>query len=116
MVSRSFLCRKLRVRIPGVKAFNFDGGSCDDFINRVRGVLADHGLSDYVNLHRDGDELVVGFRWMGSSELRYIVTEKEAGFRAEPSGERLSPFHAPFRQRFDDRFEKVIGEVGATIG
>jgi len=115
VVSRSFLYRKVRVKISDVKAFNFDHGSPDDFINRVRGVLTDHGLADFVKLRRDGGELIVDFRWMGLSELRYNITENEVGFRAEPSGERLSPFHAPFRQRFEDRFEKVVGAVGGRV-
>jgi len=102
-------------RIFDVKAFDFDGGSLDDFIGRVRGVLVDHGIEEYVKLGRDGDELIVSFRWMGSSELRYTISENESGFRAELGREKLSPFHVPFRQRFNDRFEKVIGAVGARV-
>ena len=78
-------------------------------------MLADRGLADHVSLRREGDELVVGFRWMGSSELRYRISENQAGFRAEPSGEKISPFHSPFRQQFEDRFEKVVDAVGARI-
>jgi hypothetical protein len=98
-----------------MRAFEFGNGAPAEFVERVRGVLADRGLAEYVNLRCEGDELVVGFRWMGSSELRYRISETEAGFRAEPSGERLSPFHAPFRQRFEDRFDQVLGEVGARV-
>ena len=98
-----------------MRAFEFGGGTPADFVERVRSVLADRGLADYVNLRREGDELVVGFRWMGSSELRYRISENDAGFRAEPSGERMSPFHSPFRQQFEDRFEKVVDAVGARV-
>jgi hypothetical protein len=52
---------------------------------------------------------------MGSSELRYRLSEYEAGYRAEPSGEKISPFHSPFRGQFEDRFEKVVGAVGARV-
>ena len=100
-------------RIGAMRAFEFDDGTPAEFVERVQGVLAERGLADYVNLRCEGDELVVGFRWMGKSELRYRISENEAGFRAEPSGERMSPFHSPFRQQFEDRFEKVVGAVGA---
>ena len=78
-------------------------------------MLADRGLADHVSLRREGDELVVGFRWMGSSELRYRISENQAGFRAEPSGEKISPFHSPFRQQSEDWFEKVVDAVGARV-
>jgi len=104
-----------RVRISVVKTFEFDGGTPVEFVERVQGVLADRGLADYVNVRCKGDELVVAFKWMGSSELRYRIAENDAGFRAEPSGERISPFHSPFRQQFEDRFEKVVDAVGARV-
>ena len=98
-----------------MKAFEFDQGPLRDFVERVEGALSDNGLSDFVRLRRDGDDLVVTFRWMGSSELRYEIEDREGGFRARLSGEKVSPFHHPFRQRFDEKFEQVIGSVGANI-
>ena len=96
-------------------AFEFADGTIVEFVDRVRRALVERGLADYVDLNREGDELVVGFRWMGSSELRYRFSESEAGFRAELSGQRMSPFHAPFRQRFEEQFAKVVGSVGAKV-
>jgi hypothetical protein len=98
-----------------MRAFEFDDGAPAEFVERVQGVLAERELADFVNLRCEGDELVVGFKWMGSSELRYRITENETGFRADLSGERMSPFHSPFRQQFEDRFEKVVGAVGARV-
>ena len=104
-----------RVRICAVNSFEFDGGTVAEFVDRVRGALAERGLAEYVDLNREGDELVVSFRWMGSSELRYRFVESETGFRAELSGERMSPFHAPFRQRFEGQFATVVDSVGARV-
>jgi hypothetical protein len=98
-----------------MRAFEFGGGTPAEFVERVQGVLVDRGLADYVTLRREDNELVVGFKWMGRSELRYRISENEAGFRAEPSGEKISPFHSPFKQQFEDRFEKVVGAVGARV-
>lgn len=110
MASRSFLCN-----IDRVRGFDFDGGSISEFIDRVRGVLSERGLEDHVRLRSEGGDLVVEFRWMGSSQLRYRISENPTGFRAEFDGERISPFHSPFRGQFEDRFEKVINAVGATV-
>jgi hypothetical protein len=105
----------VRVKIAAVRAFEFEGGSAGEFVTRVRDALAERGLGEYVDVSLDGVELVVGFRWMGSSELRYRLSEYEQGFRAELAGERMSPFHAPFRQKFEDQFETVVGSVGARV-
>ena len=96
-----------------MRAFEVSSGSAADFVGRVSSALAEGGLAEYVRLGVEGSELVVRFRWMGSSELRYRLTETENGFRAEPSGERISPLHAPFRRQFDDKLEQVLGQVGA---
>jgi len=98
-----------------VRAFEFEGGSVSEFINRVKALLVERGLADYVKLRRDGSELVVEFRWMGSSELRYRISGGPTGFRAELDGERVSPFHSPFKGQFEDRFEKVVDAVGAKV-
>jgi hypothetical protein len=98
-----------------MRAFEFNDASLAEFIEKARGALSASGLAEHVRLRRDGDELVVDFSWMGTSELRYRLTLKEGGFRAEPSGEKISPFHLPFRQQFEDRFEKVVGAVGARV-
>ena len=98
-----------------MKAFEFDQGPLREFVEGVERALSDSGLSDFVRLRRDGDDLVVTFRWMGSSELRYEVEERDGGFFARLSGEKISPFHHAFRQRFEEKFEQVIGSVGARV-
>jgi hypothetical protein len=113
VVSRRFLSR--RVMIDGVKAFEFNGGSVDAFITRVKDTLSRKGYEDFVRMRLEGGELVVVFQWMGSSELRYRISETDTGFRADLSGERMSPLHGAFRQAFEDRFDKVVGSVGANV-
>jgi hypothetical protein len=96
-----------------MRAFEVSNGSAADFVGRVSSALAEGGLADYVRLGIEGADLVVRFRWMGSSQLRYRLIETENGFRAEPSGERISPLHAPFRRQFDEKLEQVLEKVGA---
>lgn len=108
-----FLTRAAGVESANMRSFEVDHGSPADFVDQVGRVLAERGLDSYVGLRLDGGDLVVRFRWMGSSELRYRLTEIDAGFRADLNGVKMSPFHAPFRQRFDERLEQVLAEVGA---
>jgi hypothetical protein len=98
-----------------MRGFEFDDRTPEEFVERVRDALSANGLAEHVSLRCDGGELVVVFRWVGTSELRYRLSEYEAGYRAEPSGEKISPFHSPFRGQFEDRFEKVVGAVGARV-
>jgi len=96
-----------------MRAFVMNEGTPAEFIDRVDRELGERGLGDYIGLDLDGPDLVVRFRWMGSSELRYRLTTGGGGFEARLTDERMSPFHAPFRQRFDDRFDQVLEVVGA---
>ena len=96
-----------------MKAFEVDEGSPAEFVARVKRELNTSGLAEYADLLMDGSDLVVRFRWMGTSELRYQISENGDGFRADLSGERLSPFHSPFRQTFEDKLDKVLSRVGA---
>ena len=90
-----------------------DQGNPEEFVVRVERALVERGLGDYIALHLEESELVVRFRWMGSSELRYRLTTGDGGFEARLTDERMSPFHAAFRQRFEERFDQVLGVVGA---
>ncbi len=101
--------------IGGVKAFEFEDGSVEAFMARVRSKLSQKGYEDFVRMRYERGELVVVFQWMGSSELRYRISENDTGFRADLSGERMSPLHGAFRQAFEERFEKVVGSVGAKV-
>jgi hypothetical protein len=96
-----------------VKSFEVDHGNVALFVDRVRQELADRGLNQYVELDGSDSELVVKFRWMGSTELRYRLESRSEGFQAHLTGESVSPFHAPFRQPFDDRFDEILAKVGA---
>jgi hypothetical protein len=107
------LLAHFRCKILGMRAFVMNDGTPDEFIDRVERALGERGLGDYIDLHLDGPDLVVRFRWMGSSELRYRLTTGGGGFEARLADEKMSPFHAPFRQRFEDRFDQVLEVVGA---
>ena len=95
-----------------MRAFEVNDGTAEDFVERVASALAERGLDDYVSLRLEDPELRVRFRWMGVTELRYRLALNEGGFRADLIGERVSPLHAPFRGRFEERFDQVLEQVG----
>ena len=98
-----------------MRSFEVVDGTPQEFVERVRRELADRGLSRYVEVVEDGADLVVKFRYMGSTRLRYRMEPGSGGFRAVLSGESVSPLHATFRQRFDEQLEQVLGVVGARL-
>ena len=107
------LLAHFRCKILGMRAFVMNEGTPAEFVERVDRELVERGLGDYIDLHLEEPDLVVRFRWMGSSELRYRLTTGGGGFEARLTNEKMSPFHAPFRQRFEDRFDQVLEVVGA---
>jgi hypothetical protein len=96
-----------------VKSFAVTSGSPAEFIDRVRREFAERGLNRFAELAGDDSQLVVRFRWMGTTELRYRLEPAGSGFLAFLDHESVSPFHAPFRQSFDERFDQVLAKVGA---
>jgi hypothetical protein len=96
-----------------VKSFEVENATPTEFVRRVRRELSERELDDYVEVDGGETGLVVRFRWMGSTELRYRLESTAEGFRAILDGQRVSPLHAPFRQKFDERFDQILARVGA---
>ena len=96
-----------------MNTFEVENATPAEFIHRVRHELIERELNEYVEVDGDENGLVVTFRWMGSTELRYRLESTLEGFRAILDSQRVSPLHAPFRHRFDDRFDQILEKVGA---
>lgn len=84
------------------------------FVTKVRGGLAERGYDRQVGVRLAGDRLTVEFRWMGTSSFEYRIEEHGQGFRADLVGQRISPLHAVFTDRFEHYFEQALAELGAT--
>jgi hypothetical protein len=84
-------------------------------VRRAREAIAGRGFGDYVAVSLEQDRLVVRFTWMGRSLLRYAIEARGDGFRAELEEERMSPFHATFRAGFEERFGRIIADVGGRL-
>jgi hypothetical protein len=96
-----------------VKSFAVTSGSPAEFVDRVRREFAESGLNRYAELAGNDSTIVVKFRWMGTTELHYRLEPAAEGFLAFLEHESVSPFHAPLRHRFNDRFDEVLARVGA---
>jgi hypothetical protein len=96
-----------------MRAFAVSAGTPNEFVERVRRELAARNLGRYVELSIEGTDLAVRFRWMGTSVLRYRLQTADGGFRADLVSERMSPLHGGFRHAFEERFDQVLGKVGA---
>jgi hypothetical protein len=96
-----------------MQSFEVPGMGPDAFVERVREELSGRELGEIVTLEREGDELVVRFSRMGTSELRYALDVADGGFSARLTDERIALFHGAFRQTFEDKFEQIIAHVGA---
>lgn len=98
-----------------MQSFTVEDSTPEAFVARVTAALEARGLASYVALGLDGDEIVARFRWMGTTELRYRVQHDGEGFRAVLGEQRVSPLHAAFRDRFDERFDQILTGVGARV-
>ena len=96
-------------------SFEVRGTAPDDFVARVTRAVSEGGLGEYVEVRLVDEEIVARMRWLGTTELRYRVVPIEDGFRAELGRQKIAALHAPFRRGFDERFERILAEVGATL-
>jgi len=86
-----------------------------EFVAEVRDGLAKRGYDRHLSVSLDRDRLTIEFRWMGTTRFEYRIDERETGFRAEFVGQRVSPLHAAFTDRFEHYFEQALDELGAKI-
>ena len=98
-----------------MRSFRVPGMEPEDFVERARGALVDHGLAGNVTLDLRGDRLVVRLTHLGTTELRYALERDGGGFSARLASERVALLHAPFREAFDARFTEIISRVGGTV-
>lgn len=96
-----------------MRSFEVDDADPRSFVARVEAEVQNRSLGDVVSVRLDGDRLIVRFRYLGTSELTYRVVSRDRGFAAELEDQRVATLHAPFRAPFEDRFDQVLGTVGA---
>jgi len=98
-----------------MRSFEVPDVGPDEFIERVRQALSGRELERMVSLEHRGDELVVRFSRLGTSELRYALEETGDGFRAELVHEQVAFLHIAFQRTFEEHFESVIARVGGRV-
>jgi hypothetical protein len=98
-----------------MQSFEMASTSPSEFVHRIRAGLAERGFDRQVMVRLDGDQLIVEFRWMGTSSFEYSVVEGAGGFRADLIDRRVASLHAAFTDRFEHYFEKALDELGAKI-
>lgn len=96
-----------------MQSFIVDTGSPETFVALVRQEIDRRNFQDIASVAVAGDHIVVSFSWMGKTRLTYRITRRDAGFSAELERQRVSPFHAPFKAGFEERFDQILSKVGA---
>ena len=96
-----------------MQAFSVDQGLPEDFVVRVEREIHSRQFEDIASIRLKGDTLVVVFSWMGTTSLIYRVRVEGGGFTAELERTKVSPFHAPFKAGFEERFDHILAKVGA---
>ncbi len=96
-----------------MNAFTVSEGSPEDFVDRVRGEIKSRQFEDIASIRLDGEVLGVVFSWMGTTSLTYRILTEGRGFSARLERQKVSPFHAPFKAGFIERFDQILANVGA---
>ncbi len=98
-----------------MRSFEVSGMGSEEFVERIRAQLAAREVDRYVSVSLRGVELAVVLNYLGTTKIEYRVEPDGRGFRAELIRQRVSPFHAVFKDRFEGYFEEALNNVGATV-
>lgn len=98
-----------------MRSFRVTNVEAPEFCRKVEAEIRARNFQDIAALRLDGDRLRVAFSWMGRSTLDYELREIPGGFDAILQRERMSPMHRGFKRGFEERFESILGAVGAEI-
>ena len=96
-----------------MKAFSVSEGSPEDFVARVRGEITSRQFEDIASIRIEDNALIVAFSWIGKTSLTYRLQPQSQGFSAVLERQKVSPFHAPFKAGFEERFDQILAKVGA---
>ncbi len=98
-----------------MQSFEVRNESCGSFVGRCNEAISDKDAGHVLTVAFDGAQLVVSFNYLGRSTLCYEITPIPNGFRADLLRKKISTLHAPFRKAFDERFEKVVQDLGGQL-
>lgn len=98
-----------------MKAFEVTGKSPADFLSAMQSALSGRALGEIVSIRRDGGDVVVAFSKLGSSEVRYRIVERDAGFRCERTTEKIAFAHKAFRGEIEGKIAKLLEKLGARV-
>ncbi len=96
-----------------MRGFEVADGNPREFLETVKREISEREYDDFVAIRLDDGRLIVEFSWMGRTSLTYRIEEFDRGFRAVLERRRVSPFHAPFKAGFEERFDEILAGVGA---
>ena len=97
-----------------MQSFSVIEGRPEDFVVRVEKELHERNFNDIAAIRLEGDALIVTFSWIGTTSLTYRVRRDDrGGFSANLEQQKISPFHAPFKAGFVERFDQILDKVGA---
>jgi hypothetical protein len=98
-----------------MKAFDVSDKTPADFLSAIETALKGRTLGEIVSMRRDGADVVIVFSRLGTSEVRYRVTERDGGFRCERANEKIAFAHRAFRGEIESKLSKVLEKAGARI-
>jgi len=97
-----------------VKAFELKSGSIQEFVQKVESALEGRDLGEITKFKLNGNELLVVFSKLGTTELKYKIDIINDGFHAQLVGEKIAFTHRPLKADITARLARVMEREGAS--
>ncbi|MEI7895264.1 MAG: hypothetical protein WCI05_19360 [Myxococcales bacterium] len=98
-----------------MKTFEVSSGSPEEFLEKVRNALSTRTLGKVASMRLDGQDVVVIFSKMGTSEVRYRIERRAEGFRCSHTSEKIAFAHRAFRGDMESKLRVVFEKEGAQV-
>ena len=100
-----------------MKSISMPVGDATGFVQKISDSLASRELGKIVSLSTKGNEILVKFSKLGTSEIKYRCAPSEkGGFVATLESEKIAFAHKVFRNDIEAKLASVMSKHGATIG
>lgn len=96
-----------------MKSFESKTASIQDFLKKVEAALEGRDLGEITRFKLQGNELLVIFSKLGTTELKYKIDQQGDGFKALLAGEKVALTHRPLKADITARLARVMEREGA---
>ena len=87
----------------------------NDFVAKVTEALSTRELGKIVSMKTQENEIVISFNKLGKSDVVFVITEDNGGFKCTHKSEKIAMTHKMLRNDIEGKLVKILENLGAQV-